>query len=34
MIKGKETHWVSLFIDRDTVTYFDSLEIKYVLQEM
>ena len=34
MIKGKETHWVSLFIDRNTVVYFDSFEIKYIFQEM
>ena len=25
--KSKGTHWVSLFVDRNTVVYFDSFEI-------
>ena len=28
--KGKGTHWVSLFIDRNTTVYFDSFGIEYV----
>ena len=31
--KSKGTHWVSLFIDRNTVVYFDSFEIKYIPQK-
>ena len=32
--KSKTTHWVSLFIDRKTVAYFDSFEIEYISQEV
>ena len=28
--KRKETHWVSLFIDRNTALYFDSFGIEYI----
>ena len=31
--KSKATHWVSLFIDRNTVVYFDSFGIEYIPQE-
>ena len=32
--KGKETPWVSLFIDRNTAVYSDSFGIEYILQEV
>ena len=32
--KGKGTHWVSLFIDRNTAVYFDFFEIEYIPQEV
>ena len=32
--KNKGTHWVSLFINRNTAVYFDSFEIEYILQEV
>ena len=32
--KNKGTHPVSLFIDRNTAVYFDSLEIEYIPQEV
>ena len=32
--KCKGTHWVSLFIDRNTAIYFDSLEIEFIPQEV
>ena len=32
--KGKETHWVSLFINIDTAVYFGSFGIEYILQEV
>ena len=28
--ESKETHWVSLFIDRNTEMYFDSFGIEYI----
>ena len=31
--KGKGTHWVSLFIDRNTAVYFDSFGIEYTPQD-
>ena len=31
---SKETHWVSLFIDRNTAVYFDSFEIEYIPQDL
>ena len=31
---SKETHWVSLFVDRNTVIYFDSFEIECISQEV
>ena len=31
--KSKETHFLSLFIDRNTAVYFDSFGIEYILQE-
>ena len=31
--KSKGTHWVSLFIDRNTAVYFDSFGIEYISQE-
>ena len=31
---SKETHWVSLFIDRNTAIYFDSFGIEYIPQEV
>ena len=34
MKKNKGTHWVSLFIDRNTVAYFDSLGMKYIPEEV
>ena len=30
---SKSTHWVSLFIDRNTTVYFDSFGIEYIPQE-
>ena len=32
--QSKETHWVSLFIDRNTAVYFDSFGIEYISQEV
>ena len=32
--QSKETHWVSLFIDRNTAVYFDSLMTEYIPQEV
>ena len=32
--KSKGTHWVSLFIDRNTAMYFHSFGINYLLQEV
>ena len=32
--QSKETHWVSLFIDKNTVLYFDSFGIEYIPQEV
>ena len=32
--KGEGTHWVPLFIDRNTVLYFDSFRIEYIPQEV
>ena len=32
--QSKETHWVSLFIDRDTAVYFDCFGIEYIPQEV
>ena len=32
--KGKGTHWVLLFIDKNTAVYFDCFEIEYILQEV
>ena len=32
--KYKETHWVSLFIDRNGPGYFDSFGIEYIPQEV
>ena len=34
MKKNKGTHWVSLFIDRNTVAYFDSLGMEYIPEEV
>ena len=31
---SKGTHWVSLFIDRNLVLYFDSFGIEYIPQEV
>ena len=31
---SKTTHWVSLFVDRNTVIYSDSFEIEYISQEV
>ena len=31
---SKGTHWVSLFIDRNTAVYFDSFGIEYIPPEM
>ena len=28
------THWVSLFVDRNTAVYFDSFGIEYIPQEV
>ena len=30
---SKGTHWVSLFIDRNTAIYFDSFGIEYIPQK-
>ena len=32
--KSKGTHWVSLFIDRNTPVYFDSFQNEYIPQEV
>ena len=32
--KNKATHWVSLFIDKNTAVYFDSFGIEYDPQEV
>ena len=32
--KSKRTHWVSLFVDRNTAVYFDSFAIECILQEV
>ena len=32
--KSKGTHWVSLFIDRNTAVYFDSFGIEHITQEI
>ena len=32
--KFEETHWVSLFIDRNTVVHFNSFGIEYIPQEV
>ena len=31
---SKETHWVSLFIDKNLAVYFDSFGIEYIPQEV
>ena len=31
---SKETHWVSLFIDRNAAVYFDSFGIEYISREV
>ena len=31
---SKETYWISIFINRNTVIYFDSFRIKYIPQEV
>ena len=31
---SKATHWVSLFVDRNAVVYFDSFEIEHIPQEV
>ena len=31
---SKRTHWVSLFIDKNTAVYFDSFGIEYIPQEV
>ena len=31
---SKGTHWVSLFINKNTAVYFDSFEIEYIPQEV
>ena len=30
----KKTHWVSLFVDKNTAVYFDSFRIEYISQEV
>ena len=30
----KGTHWVSLFIDRNTIVFFDSFRIEYIPQQL
>ena len=32
--QSKGTHWVSLFIDKNTTVYFDSCRIEYIPQEV
>ena len=32
--KSKETHWVSVFIDRNAVVYFDSFGTEYIPLEV
>ena len=32
--KSKGIHWVSLFIDRNAVVYFDSFEVEYIPEEV
>ena len=32
--KSKRTHWVSLFIDRNTAVYFDFFGIEYIPHEV
>ena len=32
--QSKGTHWISLFIHKNTVTYFDSFGIKYIPQDV
>ena len=32
--KSKGTHWVSLFIDRNTPVYFDSFGVEYIAKEV
>ena len=32
--QGKGTPWVSLFIDKNMVVYFDSFGIEYILQDL
>ena len=32
--QSKETHWVSLFIDRKTAVYFNSFGVEYIAQEV
>ena len=34
MIKSKETHWFSLFIDRITAPYIESFGIEYIHEEV
>ena len=34
MKKNKGTHWVSWFIDRNTMVYFDSLGMEYIPEEV
>ena len=31
---SKETHWVSLFIDKNTAAYIDCFDIEYIPQEV
>ena len=31
---SKGTHWVSLFINKNTAVYFDSFGIEFILQEV
>ena len=33
MAKKQQTHWVSLFFDRNTTAYFDSFEVEHIPQE-
>ena len=32
--QSKETHWVSLFINKNSSVYFDSFEIEYIPKEV
>ena len=32
--QSKGTHWISLFIDRNTTTDFDSFRFEHILQEV